>query len=128
MGNSITDNFKEFTTATQDYIESSISYHKLDLFKKVMKGVVSGSHKLILGFFLLIALLFLSVALAIYLGEYLDSIALGYLIVGGCYLILMFILSLFLKKFLEKKILNKASAQFFNENEDIKIDKYESLQ
>jgi hypothetical protein len=128
LGNSITDNFKEFTTATQDYIESSISYHKLDLFKKVMKGVVSGSHKLILGFFLLIALLFLSVALAIYLGEYLDSIALGYLIVGGCYLILMFILSLFLKKFLEKKILNKASAQFFNENEDIKIDKYESLQ
>jgi membrane protein implicated in regulation of membrane protease activity len=93
-----------------------------------MKGVVSGSHKLILGFFLLIALLFLSVALAIYLGEYLDSIALGYLIVGGCYLILMFILSLFLKKFLEKKILNKASAQFFNENEVIKIDKYESLQ
>lgn len=93
-----------------------------------MKGVVTGSHKLILGFFLLIALLFLSVSLAIFLGEYLNSIALGYLIVGVCYLILMFVLSLFLKKLLEKKILNKASAQFFNDNEDIKIDEYESLQ
>lgn len=128
MGNNLTDNFREFTTATQDYIESSISYHKLDLFKKVMKGVVSGTYKLILGFFLLIALLFLSVSLAIYLGELLDNIALGYLIVGGFYLILMFVLSLFLKKFLEKKILNKASAHFFNKNEDIKTEKYESLQ
>lgn len=93
-----------------------------------MKGVVSGSYKLILGFFLLIALLFLSVALAIYLGDILESIALGYLIVGGAYLILMFVLSLFLKKYLEKTILRKSSAQFFNENEDIKIDQYESLQ
>ncbi len=128
MGNSITDNFKEFTTATQDYIESSISYHKLDLFKKIMKGVVSGTYKLILSFFLLIALLFLSVALAIYLGELLDSLALGYLIIGLVYLVLMVVLTFFLKKFLEKNLLTKASAQFFNENEDIKIDKYESLQ
>ncbi|MGJ8683012.1 MAG: phage holin family protein [Nonlabens sp.] len=128
MSKSIKENFTEFTAATQEYIESSISYHKLDLFKKVMKGVVSGSYKLILGFFLLIALLFLSVALAIYLGDILESIALGYLIVGGAYLILMFVLSLFLKKYLEKTILRKSSAQFFNENEDIKIDQYESLQ
>ena len=128
MGNSITDNFNEFTTATQDYIESSISYHKLDLFKKIMKGVVSGTYKLILGFFLLIALLFLSVSLAIYMGEALDSIALGYLIVGVIYLVLMFVLTLFLKKFLEKRLLRKARAQFFNDNEDIKIEKYESLQ
>lgn len=93
-----------------------------------MKGVVSGTYKLILGFFLLIALLFLSVSLAIYLGELLDSIALGYFIVGGGYLVIMFILILFLKKFLEKNLLRKASAQFFNDNEEIKIDKYESLQ
>ncbi len=93
-----------------------------------MKGVVSGSYKLILSFFLLIALLFLSVAAAIYLGQALDDLALGYLIMGAVYLVLMFILTLFLKGSLEKYFLTKASKQFFNANEDITIEEYESLQ
>jgi uncharacterized membrane protein len=118
LGNNLTDNLREFTTAAEDYIESSISYHKLDLFKKVMKGVVAGSYQLILGFFLLIALLFLSVALAIFLGELLDSTALGYLIVGGFYLLVMIICSFFLKRTLEKILVRTASIQFFNHNED----------
>ncbi|WP_405378477.1 phage holin family protein [Nonlabens sp. Asnod3-A02] len=128
MGKQLTDNFREFTTATQDYIESSISYHKLDLFKKVMKGVVSSSYQIILGFFFLIALIFLSVAMAIYLGNVLDNIALGYLIMGVFYILLMIVLSLFLKKTLEKILVKKASAQFFNDNEDIKIEQHEGLQ
>jgi hypothetical protein len=116
LGNNITDNFKEFTTAIQDYIESSISYHKLDLFKKVMKGIVVVSYQTILGFFLLIALFFLSVAAAIYLGELLESVALGYLIVGFFYIILVIILSFFLKKVLEHVLVKKASTQFFNDD------------
>ncbi|PPK96680.1 putative superfamily III holin-X [Nonlabens xylanidelens] len=128
MGKQLTDNFREFTTATQDYIESSISYHKLDLFKKVMKGVVSSSYQIILGFFFLIALIFLSVAMAIYLGNVLENIALGYLIMGVFYILLMIVLSLFLKKTLEKILVKKASAQFFNDNEDIKIEQHEGLQ
>jgi len=92
-----------------------------------MKGVVSSSYQIILGFFFLIALIFLSVAVAIYLGNILDSIALGYLIVGVFYILLMIILSLFLKKTLEKILVKKASAQFFNDNEDIKIEQHESL-
>ena len=120
MGNNLTDNFREYTSAVEDYIESSLSYHKLDLFKKVMKGVVAGSYQLILGFFLLIALLFLSIALSIFLGELLDSIALGYLLVGGFYLFVMILCFFFLKKILEKILVRKASIQFFNNNEDKK--------
>ncbi|MFB0903773.1 MAG: phage holin family protein [Nonlabens sp.] len=116
MGNNISDNFKQFTTATQDYIESSVSYHKLDLFKKVMKAVVFSSYKIILGFFSFLALLFLSLATAIYLGEFLESLALGYLIVGCFYIILVIILSFFLKKVLENALVKKASIQFFNDN------------
>lgn len=128
MGKHLIDNFREFTTATQDYIESSISYHKLDLFKKVMKGLVSSSYYIILGFFFLVALIFLSVAMAIYLGNVLDNIALGYLIIGVFYIFLMIILSLFLKKTLEKILVKKASTQFFNDNVDIKIKQHEGLQ
>jgi hypothetical protein len=118
LGNNLTDNLREFTTAVEDYIESSISYHKLDLFKKVMKGMVAGSYQIILGFFLLIALLFLNIALSLFLGELLDSIALGYLIVGGFYLLVTIICSFFLKGTLEKILVRKASIQFFNHNED----------
>jgi len=118
LGTNLSDNFREFTKAAEDYIESSIRYHKLDLFKKIMKGVVAGSYQLILSFFLLIALFFLSLALAMFLGELLDSTALGYLIVGGFYLFVMIICSFFMKGTLEKILVKKASTQFFNHNED----------
>lgn len=127
MGKSITDNIQEFTTATQSYIESSISYHKLDIYKKLMRGAVSSTHKILIGFVLLIAVLFLSIALSIYLGELLDSIALGYLIVGLFYMIIVLCIALFMKPMIERKLLRKTSEQFFNSNEDIKIDQHESL-
>lgn len=127
MGKSITDNIQEFTTATQNYIESSISYHKLDIYKKLMRVAVSSTHKILIGFVLLIAVLFLSIALSIYLGEVLDSTALGYLIVGLFYMIIVLCITLFMKPVIERKLLRKTSEQFFNSNEDIKIDQHESL-
>ncbi|KEZ92449.1 phage holin family protein [Nonlabens ulvanivorans] len=127
MGKGISENIQEFTTATQSFIESSINYHKLDLYKKVMSGVISSSHKLLLGFFLLISILFLSLAVSIYIGDLLDNDALGYLIVGLFYFLLVILVALFMKPVIEKSLLRKTSQQFFNSNEDIKIDKYESL-
>jgi hypothetical protein len=50
------------------------------------------------------------------LGEFLESLALGYLIVGCFYIILVIILSFFLKKVLENALVKKASIQFFNDN------------
>lgn len=128
MGKSITENFTEFTNATQDYIESTINYHKLDLYKKGTKGAVSISYNLILAFFLLIALLFLSVAAAIVIGESIGSLALGYAIIGLFYVIVTIILSLTLKSKLETLILRKTSKQFFNNNEDLTVTQYEDVQ
>lgn len=128
MGKSISDNFKEFSTATQDYIESSVNYHKLDLYKKLVKILVSASYNLILAFFLLIALLFLSVAASIYIGNQLDSVPAGYLIVGGFYIIVMIILAFTLKSKLQIIILKKTSKQLFNTNEDITVTEYEDVQ
>ncbi|EAS20663.1 phage holin family protein [Nonlabens mediterrranea] len=128
MGKGISENIQEFTTATQSFIESSINYHKLDLYKKVMSGVISSSHKLLLGFFLLISILFLSLAASVYIGDLLDNDALGYLIVGLFYFLLVILVAIFMKPVIEKSLLRKTSQQFFNSNEDIKIDKYESLQ
>jgi len=44
--------------------------------------------------------------------------AMGYLIVGGFYLLVTIICSFFLKGTLEKILVRKASIQFFNHNED----------
>lgn len=128
MGKSISENFSEFSNATQDYIESTINYHKLDLYKKGTKGAVTISYNLILAFFLLIALLFLSVAASIAIGKALDNVALGYLIVGVFYLLIMIVLIFTLKKKLETLILRKTSKQFFNTNEDINVTQYEDVQ
>ncbi|MGB5980766.1 MAG: phage holin family protein [Nonlabens sp.] len=128
MGKSISENFSEFSNATQDYIESTINYHKLDLYKKGAKGAVAISYNLILAFFLLIALLFLSVAASIAIGKALDSVPLGYLIVGVFYLLIMVVLIFTLKRKLETLILRKTSKQFFNTNEDINVTQYEDVQ
>jgi len=127
LSKSIKENFEDLTTTAQDYLESSIAYYKLDFFKKSMKVAIDASHKLILAFFLLIALLFLSVAASIYVGELLESLALGYLIVGAFYLIIMIICALTLKPYLQKVILRRASISYFNDKKETTLDELEDL-
>ena len=81
----ITDNVHELTDNIHAYIESSIEYYKLDLFKKMMKGAVSLVKLLVIGSIFLVFLLFLSVAVAISIGESMESMSTGYYIVGGFY-------------------------------------------
>ena len=106
-----------------------MAYYKLDFFKKMMKITIDASHKLVLVFFLLIALLFISVAASIYIGNLLDSIPLGYLIVGGFYIILVLISAVTLKPILQRIILKRASKSYFNDKKEIKSDEHlEELQ
>ena len=115
MSKSIKENFEDLSSTAKDYFESSIAYYKLDFFKKATKVAIDSSHKLIIAFFLLISLLFLSVALSIYLGELLGNIAIGYVIVGIFYLLITILSSLFLKPILKEVILKRASKSFFND-------------
>lgn len=127
MSKSIKENLEDLTATGQNYIESSLAYYKLDFFKKVMKIVIDGSHKLILAFFLLIALLFISVAASIYIGGLFDSIPLGYLIVGGFYLILVIISAYTLKPIIQKIILTRASKSYFNDDKETLLNEPEDL-
>lgn len=115
MSKSIKENFEDLTSTGQSYIESSIAFYKLDFFKKAIKVAIDGSHKLILAFFLLIALLFLSVAASIYIGGLLDSIPAGYLIVGVFYIFITIVSAYTLKPILSKIILRRASISYFND-------------
>ncbi|KQC32366.1 MULTISPECIES: phage holin family protein [Nonlabens] len=122
MSKSIKENFEDLTTTAQTYIESSIAYYRLDFFKKSMKFAIDGAHKFVLAFFLLIALLFMSVAGALYLGVLLNSQALGYLIIGILYVGIMILCAIFLKPVLRKLILTRASIAYFNDKKEVGID------
>jgi hypothetical protein len=60
-------------------------------------------------------ILFGSIAAAFAIGAYLDNIVLGFLSVGGFYLILSLLLFLVKDKIVEGPILEKFSTIFFNE-------------
>ncbi|MDP5077978.1 MAG: phage holin family protein [Nonlabens sp.] len=114
MSQSITDRFNELINATQEYIDATIAFQRLDLYKKVMQAASSTVHKVFVGFVLLLGLIFLSVALAIYLGTLTNSIAAGYAIVGLLYIILCICIMYFLRPSIERIMLQRSSKKLFN--------------
>jgi membrane protein implicated in regulation of membrane protease activity len=113
MSQSITDRFNELADATREYIDATIAFHRLDLYRKVMIVASSTVHKVFVGFVLLLGLIFLSVALAIYLGTLINSMAAGYAIVGLLYVILCACIMYFLRPFIERSLLRKSSEILF---------------
>lgn len=113
------DKIKENTENIQDqahaYLESTTSYYKLWGFKVAMKSTT-----MILKFALIIlcfsmVLFFGSMAAALAIGDYFGSNALGFLIVGGLYLVATLLLFLVKEKVIEGPILEKFSEIFFND-------------
>lgn len=111
----IKENSDKIQDQAQAYFESSASYYKLWGFKVAMKSTT-----MILKFALILlcfgmVLLFGSIAAALAIGCYFDSYAIGFLIVGGLYLITTGLLFLVKEKVIEGPILEKFSEIFFND-------------
>ncbi|MDD2820084.1 MAG: competence protein [Flavobacterium sp.] len=107
-----TENIQE---QAQKYIESNLAYYKLRSFKLAMKSTT-----MILKFTLILlccsmVLLFCSIAGAFAIGSYLENNALGFLIVGGIYVVATGFLFLVKDKIIEGPILEKFSEIFFND-------------
>jgi Putative Actinobacterial Holin-X, holin superfamily III len=91
--NLIDDLFKKATEFSETYIE----LQKLKMVKKITMSVSEMVPGLIAVSFLIIFLLFISLALALWLGDYLGRICLGFLIVSAFYLVAGLILYFFFK-------------------------------
>ena len=113
------DELKENKEEIQDqihaFIKSNVSYYKLFGFKVAVKSTT-----MILKFTLIflcfsMVLLFCSIAGALAIGKYLDSYPLGFLIIGGVYLLITTFLFLIKDKILEGSIMEKFSEIFFND-------------
>ena len=113
------EELKEHTENIQDqaqaFVKSNVAYYKLKGFKIAMKSTTMIVKVTLMFLCFLMVLLFFSIAGAYAIGQYLDSYALGFLIVGGIYLVITGLLFLVKDKIVEGPILEKFSEIFFNE-------------
>ncbi len=99
----------------QSYIENSVAYYKLWGFKVAMKSTTMILKFALIAMSLAMVLFFCSVAGAFAISKALDSYTLGFLIVGGIYLVFTGLLFLIKDKIVEGPILEKFSEIFFND-------------
>ncbi|MCM4159224.1 hypothetical protein FHG64_09540 [Antarcticibacterium flavum] len=111
----LTNSINDLKENIQAFKQSSAEYYKLSLYKGIVKGAISAVNAVLIGFFGLFALLFLSIAVAVYLSNLLDSPSAGYFIVGGFYLLLLILILVIGRKYIKKTILIKSSRSFFND-------------
>ncbi len=118
MIDELKDNVNEVNENTQKYVNASIAYYKLKAFKLLTLSITSLSKLLVTGFILVIGIIFISFAVSKGIGSLLDNEFLGFLIVGVFYIIVALIFH-YNKKFMERKILEEFSANFFDELKDM---------
>lgn len=126
----LSEHISKVSEDAKKYLNSSIEYYKLDSFKKMMDGVVSLVNLMVSGSIFLIFILFISVGVAIVIGESLGSLSYGYFIVAGIYLVIYVLYKLFGKPFITEIVLRKYSKVFFNESsqEDVLDEEFKHLQ
>lgn len=117
MIDSFKDNINEVNEQTQNFVKSSVRYYKLKAFKFLMKSISSMAQLLIIGFILVIATLFISLAASFGIGALLDNMFLGFLIIGLFY-VLVAVIFYMKRGALERKIIEEFSQDFFDESDD----------
>lgn len=108
------DNFAEAEASANSYLESSRQFYKLKGFKVLMKAVIVFAKIASVGILLVMALLFLSISAAYWIGTALESTAKGFLIVGLFYILIGIVIYL-LRHMLRKPLLKKFSELYFDE-------------
>ena len=126
----ISEHISKVSDDAKKYLNSSLEYYKLDSFKKMVDGAVSLVNLMVSGSIFLIFILFISVGVAIVIGESLGSLSYGYFIVAGIYLLLFILYKLFGKPLITEIVLKKYSKVFFNDStqEDVLDEEFKHLQ
>lgn len=110
----VKEHFSEAEATALSYIQSSRDFYKLKGFKTLMKAVMVFVKIATVGIMLLIAMLFLSISAAFWIGTELEHTYQGFLIVGAFYFLMGLIIYL-LRHSLRKPLLKKFSEFYFDE-------------
>ncbi|WP_299670269.1 hypothetical protein [uncultured Polaribacter sp.] len=95
----------------KDFINKSYVYYKLKTFHTLTLSLSILVKLILIGGLLTIGVLFFSIALAITLGDYLNSVPLGYLLVGVVFFFIGFIIFL-VRKSIDEQIISKVGSKF----------------
>lgn len=118
---SINNTSEKASEIGERYVTKSYEYYKLKVFQQLSYTISTLGKALMIGAILFIGFIFMAVSGAIAIGEALNNVALGYLIMGGIFMLIALIFYL-LRYLLDAKIINKFYSKFYKENH-----KHESL-
>ncbi|HLV14910.1 MAG TPA: hypothetical protein VKY41_07000 [Xanthomarina sp.] len=99
--------------AGETYVKKSQEYFKLKIFQQISVSISLVAKVLVIGGLMFIGLFFLAFALALAIGQWLDNLALGYLIVALLFL-LATTLVYYKRAFINNKIIKSLSSKFFD--------------
>lgn len=109
-------NVQQTQGIVKDLVEGNMAYYKLWVFKVIARSVSSLFELLLIGILLVMVLVFLSIAAALSIGYALENYALGFLLIGGVYLLLTLIVFAIRSK-IEKPIVKALSEILYNDED-----------
>ncbi len=109
----------------KDLASAKLRYYKLWVFRLLVRLTSVISHSLIVGVVAVLAFLFLAFAAAYALGEYWDNTSLGFLAIGGLFLLLLLIVYKWGVQKMQNIWLKKMSEIYFANEADDTLPKLE---
>ena len=97
----------------EKYLKDTQEYYKLKIFQQLTISISMMAKVLAIGGILFIGLIFLSIAGAVAIGQWLDNPALGWVIMSGIFFFIGLIIYA-TRNVINEKIIAKLSPKFFN--------------
>ncbi|SFN74097.1 hypothetical protein SAMN04487989_103135 [Bizionia echini] len=113
---SIGDKTDRATDIGEKYIKVSHQYFRLKLFQQLTFSVSMVAKLVVIGAFIILGIIFGAVAVAISIGNFYNSLPIGYLSVAMLFFLLGLILY-FTRKSINTFIIKKMSLKFFTEDD-----------
>lgn len=116
MFEKLKDTIQETQDTVKVLVDGNMAYYKLWVFKVIVRSASSLFQLLLIGILLVMVLVFISIAAAISIGYAFDNYALGFLIIGGIYLLMTLVVFAIRSK-IEKPIIKTLSGILYNDED-----------
>jgi len=110
----------ELRKELNQYVNLRMELMQLTIYEKSAKVVAAFASSMVMAFLGFFLMLFVFLALANWMGEILSSLAAGYGIVAGFYLIMLLIFMAVRKKYFEKPIIDKMIDVLMEDDDETK--------
>ncbi|WP_055437502.1 hypothetical protein [Lacinutrix algicola] len=110
--NSINEASNKAIDQSEEYLRKSHDFYKLKIFQQLSISVSMIFKAVAIGGVFLIGLIFLSIALAFYIGKLLGSYTMGFVVVGLIFSICAVLMYVF-RGYIDEKVIQKLSKTFF---------------